>query len=175
MLHAARFQSRQRPAVILCRTFREEHSPRPAPPNSGARPAVYAGGTAFTPGSGGQPYAVTPGSYAANSAQPNEWYGPMIPSRSASPRLVGGPPRYEEQQPLPIWSTCSDVIGASLRRWPTARAGEEGRPLGTKGERDELRNWRGQRAFPANGGTSERPRHPRRGLLHCSATIRVFW
>jgi hypothetical protein len=43
----------------------------------GAPPAVYAGGTAFTPGSGGPPYAVTPGSYAANSAQPNEWYGPM--------------------------------------------------------------------------------------------------
>ena len=51
-----------------------------APPNYGAPPAVYAGGTAFTPGSGGPPYAVTPGSYAANSAQPNEWYagpGPM--------------------------------------------------------------------------------------------------
>ena len=50
------------------------------PPNYGAPPAVYAGGTAFTPGSGGPPYAVTPGSYAANSAQPNEWYagpGPM--------------------------------------------------------------------------------------------------
>src|SRR5215472_16414477 len=44
---------------------------------SGAPPAVYAGGTAFTPGSGGPPYAVTPGSYAANSAQPNERYGPM--------------------------------------------------------------------------------------------------
>ena len=43
----------------------------------GAPPAVYAGGTAFTPGSGGQPYAVTPQSYAAQSAQPNEWYGPM--------------------------------------------------------------------------------------------------
>src|SRR5215472_12366861 len=46
----------------------------------GAPPAVYSGNTAFTPGSGGQPYAVTPGSYAANSAQPNEWYaapGPM--------------------------------------------------------------------------------------------------
>src|SRR5215471_3408193 len=48
--------------------------------NYGAPPAVYAGNTAFTPGSGGPPYAVTPGSYAANSAQPNEWYaapGPM--------------------------------------------------------------------------------------------------
>jgi len=43
----------------------------------GAPPAVYAGGTAFTSGSGGPPYAVTPGAYAANSAQPNEWYGPM--------------------------------------------------------------------------------------------------
>ena len=48
--------------------------------NYGAPPAVYSGNTAFTPGSGGPPYAVTPGSYAANSAQPNEWYagpGPM--------------------------------------------------------------------------------------------------
>src|SRR6516162_10107126 len=46
----------------------------------GAPPAVYAGGTAFTPGSGGAPYAVTTRTYAANSAQPNEWYaapGPM--------------------------------------------------------------------------------------------------
>jgi hypothetical protein len=43
----------------------------------GAPPAVYAGGTAFTPGSGGQPYAVTPRTYAGQSAQPNEWYGPM--------------------------------------------------------------------------------------------------
>jgi len=50
------------------------------PANYGAPPAVYAGGTAFTPGSGGAPYAVTTGTYAANSAQPNEWYaapGPM--------------------------------------------------------------------------------------------------
>ena len=53
---------------------------RSARRNYGAPPAVYAGNTAFTPGSGGPPYAVTPGSYAANSAQPNEWYaapGPM--------------------------------------------------------------------------------------------------
>jgi len=48
--------------------------------NYGAPPAVYSGNTAFTPGSGGPPYAVTTQSYAANSAQPNEWYaapGPM--------------------------------------------------------------------------------------------------
>ena len=48
--------------------------------NYGAPPATYAGNTAFTPGSGGQPYAVTSQAYAANSAQPNEWYaapGPM--------------------------------------------------------------------------------------------------
>src|SRR6516225_8298598 len=48
--------------------------------NYGAPPAVYSGGTAFTPGSGGQPYAVTPRAYTAQSAQPNEWYaapGPM--------------------------------------------------------------------------------------------------
>jgi len=48
--------------------------------NPGAPPAVYSGNTAFTPGSGGPPYAVTSQAYAANSAQPNEWYaapGPM--------------------------------------------------------------------------------------------------
>ena len=45
--------------------------------NYGAPPAAYSGNTAFTPGSGGQPYAVTPRTYAAQSAQPNEWYGPM--------------------------------------------------------------------------------------------------
>src|SRR6516164_4267753 len=49
--------------------------------NYGAPPAVYAGGTAFTPGSGGPPYAVTPGTYAANSAQPNEWYAGPGPNR----------------------------------------------------------------------------------------------
>src|SRR5215831_2126280 len=43
----------------------------------GAPPSMYAGGTAFTPGSGGPPYAVTPRTYAGQSAQPNEWYGPM--------------------------------------------------------------------------------------------------
>ena len=55
-------------------------SARQTAPNYGAPPAVYTGNTAFTPGSGGPPYAVTTGSYAANSAQPNEWYaapGPM--------------------------------------------------------------------------------------------------
>src|SRR5215472_11605435 len=48
--------------------------------NYGAPPAVYSGNTAFTPGSGGPPYAVTPRAYAAQSAQPNELYaapGPM--------------------------------------------------------------------------------------------------
>jgi len=53
---------------------------RSARQNYGAPPAVYSGNTAFTPGSGGPPYAVTTQSYAANSAQPNEWYaapGPM--------------------------------------------------------------------------------------------------
>ena len=47
---------------------------RSARQNYGAPPAVYSGNTAFTPGSGGPPYAVTTRSYAANSAQPNEWY-----------------------------------------------------------------------------------------------------
>jgi hypothetical protein len=56
------------------RTARQTYRAQTYP---GAPPAVYAGGTAFTPGSGGQPYAVTPQSYAAQSAQPNEWYGPM--------------------------------------------------------------------------------------------------
>ena len=56
------------------RTARQTYGAQTYP---GAPPAVYAGGTAFTPGSGGQPYAVTPRAYAAQSAQPNEWYGPM--------------------------------------------------------------------------------------------------
>ena len=59
------------------RTARQTYGAQTYP---GAPPAVYAGGTAFTPGSGGAPYAVTTGTYAANSAQPNEWYaapGPM--------------------------------------------------------------------------------------------------
>jgi hypothetical protein len=47
----------------------------------GTPPAVYTGNTAFTPGSGGPPYAVTTGSYAANSAQPNEWYAAPGPNR----------------------------------------------------------------------------------------------
>src|SRR5262249_4238 len=55
-------------------TYRQPYRPSP---NYGAPPAVYAGGTAFTPGSGGPPYAVNPRTYAAQSAQPNEWYGPM--------------------------------------------------------------------------------------------------
>src|SRR6516165_5432626 len=29
------------------------------------------------------------------------------------------PPRYEEQQPLPIWSTCSDVIGSKSQIFVT--------------------------------------------------------
>jgi hypothetical protein len=59
------------------RSARQNYAARP---NYGAPPAVYSGNTAFTPGSGGPPYAVTTQSYAANSAQPNEWYaapGPM--------------------------------------------------------------------------------------------------
>jgi len=58
------------------RAYRRTARQTPSAPR-GAPPAVYAGGTAFTSGSGGPPYAVTPGAYAANSAQPNEWYGPM--------------------------------------------------------------------------------------------------
>ena len=48
---------------------------------AGTPPAVYGGNTAFTPGSGPPPYAVTTGSYAANSAQPNEWYAAPGPNR----------------------------------------------------------------------------------------------
>jgi len=65
------------PAYAPSRRYARRAYRRSARQNYGAPPAVYSGNTAFTPGSGGQPYAVTPGSYAANSAQPNEWYGPM--------------------------------------------------------------------------------------------------
>jgi len=54
---------------------------RAARQTSGAPPAVYAGNTAFTPGSGPPPYAVTTRSYGANSAQPNEWYAAPGPNR----------------------------------------------------------------------------------------------
>ena len=47
----------------------------------GTPPATYAGNTAFTPGAGPPPYAVSTGSYAANSAQPNEWYAAPGPNR----------------------------------------------------------------------------------------------
>jgi hypothetical protein len=46
-----------------------------------SKTAVYAGNTAFIPGSGPPPYAVTTRSYAANSAQPNEWYAAPGPNR----------------------------------------------------------------------------------------------
>jgi hypothetical protein len=68
------------PAYRPSRRYARRAYRRSARQNYGAPPAVYSGNTAFTPGSGGSPYAVTPGSYAANSAQPNEWYaapGPM--------------------------------------------------------------------------------------------------
>ena len=47
---------------------------------SARAPRPSGGNLVYTPGSGPPPYAVTPRSYAANSAQPNEWYaapGPM--------------------------------------------------------------------------------------------------
>ena len=68
------------PAYGPSRRYARRAYRRSARQNYGAPPAVYSGNTAFTPGSGGPPYAVTPQSYAANSAQPNEWYaapGPM--------------------------------------------------------------------------------------------------
>jgi|SRR5262245_448975 len=60
------------------RTARQTYRAQTYP---GAPPAVYSGGTAFTPGSGGPPYAVTPQAYAAQSAQPNEWYAAPGPNR----------------------------------------------------------------------------------------------
>ena len=57
-------------------TYRAQTSGGP-----GAPPTMYSGNTAFTPGSGGPPYAVTTQSYAANSAQPNEWYAAPGPNR----------------------------------------------------------------------------------------------
>src|SRR5262245_25932524 len=48
---------------------------------AGTPPATYAGNTAFTPGSGPPPYAAGTQSYAANSAQPNEWYAAPGPNR----------------------------------------------------------------------------------------------
>src|SRR6478672_8973012 len=47
----------------------------------GAPPSMYAGNTAFTPGSGPPPYAASTSSYAANSAQPYEWYAAPGPNR----------------------------------------------------------------------------------------------
>jgi hypothetical protein len=54
---------------------------RSARPAYGTPPATYAGSTAFTPGSGPPPYAASTQSYAANSAQPNEWYAAPGPNR----------------------------------------------------------------------------------------------
>src|SRR5215510_2803178 len=47
----------------------------------GAPPSMYAGNTAFTPGSGPPPYAASTSSYAANSAQPYEWYAAPGPNK----------------------------------------------------------------------------------------------
>ena len=46
---------------------------------AGAPPSMYAG--AFTPGSGPPPYAASTSSYAANSAQPYEWYAAPGPNK----------------------------------------------------------------------------------------------
>jgi hypothetical protein len=53
----------------------------PTATNYGTPPATYAGNTAFTPGAGPPPYAVSTQSYGANSAQPNEWYAAPGPNR----------------------------------------------------------------------------------------------
>ena len=47
----------------------------------GAPPTMYSGNTAFTPGSGPPPYAAATQSYAANSAQPYEWYAAPGPNK----------------------------------------------------------------------------------------------
>jgi hypothetical protein len=47
----------------------------------GAPPTMYSGNTAFTPGSGPPPYAASTSSYAANSAQPYEWYAAPGPNK----------------------------------------------------------------------------------------------
>jgi hypothetical protein len=47
----------------------------------GAPPRMYSGNTAFTPRSGPPPYAAATQSYAANSAQPYEWYAAPGPNR----------------------------------------------------------------------------------------------
>src|SRR5215813_9927373 len=57
-------------------TYRAQTSGGP-----GAPPSMYAGNTAFTPGSGPPPYAASTSSYAANSAQPYEWYAAPGPNK----------------------------------------------------------------------------------------------
>src|SRR5215813_13552470 len=86
------------------RTARQTYRAQTYP---GAPPAVYAGGTAFTPGSGGQPYAVTPQSYAAQSAQPNE-----------TRQYVHDPRRYQSRLRLP-----SGVQEVSVWQEPRVKRG----------------------------------------------------
>src|SRR5262245_35324761 len=57
-----------------CQTARQTYAP-------GTPPATYGGNTAFSPGSGPPPYAAATGAYAANSAQPNEWYAAPGPNK----------------------------------------------------------------------------------------------
>src|ERR1700751_5693732 len=47
----------------------------------GSPPTMSSGNTAFTPGSGRPPYAASTSPYAANSAQPYEWYAAPGPNR----------------------------------------------------------------------------------------------
>src|SRR5262245_9629840 len=91
-------------------------------------------------------------------------------------RFVTGDPVTHKSQPSPglaagAFSLLAVVGGVEAqavfcRRRHQPRRPPPGSP-GTKGRRDELRNRRGHRAFPANGGTSERPRPGGGGLLHC--------
>ena len=69
------------PAYGPSRRYARRAYRRSARQTYGTPPATYAGNTAFTPGAGPPPYAVSTGSYAANSAQPNEWYAAPGPNR----------------------------------------------------------------------------------------------
>src|SRR5215475_2355107 len=62
------------------RSARQTH-PAQTSGGPGAPPSMYAGNTAFTPGSGPPPYAASTSSFAANSAQPYEWYAAPGPNK----------------------------------------------------------------------------------------------
>ena len=69
------------PAYGPSRRYARRAYRRSARQTYGTPPATYGGNTAFTPGAGPPPYAVSTQSYGANSAQPNEWYAAPGPNR----------------------------------------------------------------------------------------------